>query len=324
MRKVSAVLVNYKGGEIVRRALLSLASQSGPVEHVVYVENGSNTVLDRQVIDGRSSAPLCTPDLLARGIYPWTESIWALFGSRPPNHGIQWGADFEEAYCRSHSVTVVANSGNRGCQRGINQGVYWTPRDTDVLLMGSDTILFPDTVVKLQKSLDLHPRIGVVGAKLVQPRGPNRWFVTAGGYTEIPGREHIQGKEEETGPWNEYHEYKWCTFSVVLLRRELIDDIVTDTTPLMDEQLNFYSGDHDICRRGRARGWACLYSPEARAVHFDSTTTNLVRREIGPGEWERRVNSDRKYFHEKWVGKCEDLPFPILPPEILPPGQFRG
>ena len=64
---------------------------------------------------------------------------------------------------RQQDVVLVKNSENRGFPCGCNQGIRAAGPDSDILLLNSDTILFPNSLFWLRMGLYEQENIGSAG-----------------------------------------------------------------------------------------------------------------------------------------------------------------
>ncbi len=230
-------------------------------------------------------------------------------------------------------LAVDKDGGFAGCPDGSSwsdisdearRAVYDSYRDwikgnipcsrNDVVLMGSDVLPYAGCFSALEKTAQLHPKIGLVGAKLVQHQ-EGGLFVVGGGYTDNAEPLHYTGWDASQGPWHTFQVCPWVTFSCVYIKRECIGAVGT-----MDMQLFPYAGDVDYSRRAREHGFANVYCPTAWALHQqESTTVVLVMRAMPAKEWNDRSAESQRYFHFKWVNR--DAPGVELAGDIFAEAQ---
>jgi len=201
---------------------------------------------------------------------------------------------------------------NYGYERGANfgalvSGMLWP--NSDLILMGSDAELLQGTLDGFNRTLELHPKIGIVCGKLLVKVG-DRYLVNAGGFTNEMGHEHITGMDEAPGTWHDFKEQEWVTFSCTYIKRELFE-----TAGHMDMTFHIYCGDNDLCRRARQLGWAVVYSPISAALHYDGRTVSKVKKRTLPSVWGAWQTHEMGYFSHKWQN--EIVPFPILPEDVF-------
>lgn len=175
----------------------------------------------------------------------------------PDVHTIQMG--YNSGFCRANNAAIRAGDGEY------------------VLLVNTDTRLFPDTVDRMLEVMVADPTIGAVGPRLefadgrFQPaaagadfnlrsyvawtfgleRFADRFPALEGVYTT---RDH--GRNMRVG---------WVSSACMLLRRSAIEAV-----GLMDERIFLYMDDVDLCHQLGKAGYSTWYLGETRAVHFMS------------------------------------------------------
>lgn len=178
-------------------------------------------------------------------------------------------ADFPE-------VELIEMGYNAGFCRGNNAAIRRGDAEF-VLLVNTDTRLFPDTVARLLETMAEDPSAAVVAPRLEFADGrfqtaaagapftlssylswmtglsrfSGRWPALAGAYTT---QDH--GRAEKVG---------WVCSACMLLRRRAIEEV-----GLMDERIFLYMDDVDLCTRLRDVGWSVWYRGDVGAVHFMS------------------------------------------------------
>lgn len=321
------IVPNYKGGLMLASTIEKLVrSQPWNSFRLVIVDNGSNTDIDHRFLSGDYEG--CLRRLLSLNEHHLEKECakvlrlqWdSLRETTPPD--VASGKEKTEQIVREKEVVIVRQSNfandclrviqldrNYGYETAINVAIQQTTDlDGDYVLMGSDVLLDPDALAQLEKVAYAHDRIGIVGPKLYKWIH-GRKYVVGGGYVSGAPLHH-RGWDELDGMWHLHQNCPWMTFSLVWIKRKLIEDVGS-----LDMSINFYSGDSDYSRRAREKGWACVYTPLASAQHGESITVGLVRREIGSLEFDRRVAEEQRYHALKWrnrhVGMVE------LPAELL-------
>ncbi len=187
---------------------------------------------------------------------------------------------------------VVLNPDNRGYTRAANQGIALS--EGDVLLLNNDTrVIRPDWLHRLQRTAHTNPKNGVVGCRLLGPKGR---VMHAGGFIDpITGR-----GGNITCPYPERRgviECSFGTFACGYLRREVIDRL----GPL-DERFFAYCEDTDYCLRARQAGFRVLMDGRVELFHREggSSAANQFDRT------RQRAESARA-FMDKWGGHLPGL-----------------
>ncbi|MCB1028475.1 MAG: glycosyltransferase family 2 protein [Microthrixaceae bacterium] len=173
-------------------------------------------------------------------------------------------------------VHLIEMGENAGFCRGNNAAI----REGDaeyVLLVNTDTRLFPDTVERMLDSLRDDPDAAVVGPRLQFEDGR---FQAAAGGAEVTLRSYLAGcfgleRFADRFPFLEGAyttrdhgralRVGWVSSACMLLRRSAIESV-----GLMDERIFLYMDDVDLCHRLRSAGWSVWFRGDVRAVHFMS------------------------------------------------------
>lgn len=173
-------------------------------------------------------------------------------------------------------VEIVEMGWNAGFCRGNNAAIRRGDAEF-VLLVNTDTRLFPDTVPRLLDTMREDPTAAVVAPRLEFADGTFQtaaagapftlrsyitWMSGLSRFSERwPGLEGVyttqdHGRSKRVG---------WVSSACMLLRREAIEEV-----GLMDEHIFLYMDDVDLCTRVRDAGWSVWHRGDVRAVHFMS------------------------------------------------------
>jgi GT2 family glycosyltransferase len=162
---------------------------------------------------------------------------------------------------------LIANQENAGFSKACNQGIS-ASRGRYILLLNSDTEVFPDTFSNLKRFLDKQPSdqaIGVIGCKILNSDGSLQYsvgrfpslFATAADICRPPHERKfiLHG-------YDDAHEVDWVTGAFFLIDRQVIRDI-----GLLDENFFMYYEEVDWCLRAKKSGWKVVYCPYAAITH---------------------------------------------------------
>ncbi len=177
-------------------------------------------------------------------------------------------------------VSVVCNEENRGFAAANNQGL--ADADADYcLLLNPDTIVPEGGLEALLDFAEMHPKAGVIGAKLGNPDGSlqysarrfptvraaifrntafGRWF---------PGAHSPQEYLMTDWDHNDARVVDWISGACMLIRREALEAIGG-----LDEGCFWGSEDVDYSFRARSAGWQVMYAPEPVIVHAIGRSTS--------------------------------------------------
>ncbi|WP_238538476.1 glycosyltransferase family 2 protein [Nitrolancea hollandica] len=177
-------------------------------------------------------------------------------------------------------VTVIALQENRGFAAANNLGIA-SARGATLLLLNPDTEMRPGSLSALQQGLHASPRVGMVGARLLNPDGS----LQSAGY-RFPGLvqtfldifpvhprlvgSRLNGRVppgDGLSPFAIDHPLGAC----MLVRRAVIEQV-----GMLDDQYFMYSEEIDWCRRIKAAGWAILTVPAARVIHYGGQSTGQM------------------------------------------------
>lgn len=246
---VGVVVVSYNTAELLRACLASLEGCALPLR-VVVVDNASG--------DGSAAA--------ARAAFPAAEVI---------------GLERNLGYAGGTNVGLAA-LGFAASAGGVGPG----ERPDYVLILNPDTVVRPGAVEALAAFMAAHPRVGLVGPRLLNPDGTLQRaafrFPTLGMALldlfppgeVLPGRLYDswwQGRYPQEGgeaPFPIDHPLG----AVMLIRRAALEQVGG-----MDEGYFMYSEEVDWCWRIRAAGWAIWQVPAARVAHVGGAATRQFR-----------------------------------------------
>lgn len=174
-------------------------------------------------------------------------------------------------------VRVIVNPTNLGYGAAINQGVAAT-NTPYVLVANADVECSPTTVAQLTEFLDQHPRVAVVGPRLVSPEGRLQlsWGRQPSLWHEFVQRWWWRLLEAYAQPWfaraaARLQRVDWVLGACFLVRREAFQAVQG-----MDDRYFLYFEEVDLCTRLRQAGWEIWYLPSAQAVHHGRASMGLV------------------------------------------------
>lgn len=172
-------------------------------------------------------------------------------------------------------VTLIENKANFGFSKGNNIGIVKT-KGRLVLLLNSDTLVFPQTLIDCIGFIDKNPKIGVMTCKVELSNGlldpashrgfPTPWnaFCYFMGLEKIFPHSRIfsgyhQGWKDLTKP----HQIDVCSGAFFLVKKEVIKQV-----GLLDEDFFMYGEDIDWAWRIKKAGWLVFYYPQAKIIHY--------------------------------------------------------
>jgi hypothetical protein len=249
---IGVVIVSYNTSAMLRDCLRSLASCQLPL-HIVVVDNASH---DDSVSMVRRDFPNVHLLALAHN-----QGFAAA-----NNHGLR---------CLGFASTASAAPAS--------------PPPAYALLLNPDTIVHPGAIETLLAFAQAHPRVGVVGPRLLNADGSLqtaafRFPTLSMSLLDVfppgdvlPGRlydswwhgRYPQAQQPaNTQPCAIDHPLGAC----MLVRRAAIDEV-----GLLDARYFMYSEEIDWCWRIRRAGWAIWHEPRAQITHLGGGATRQVR-----------------------------------------------
>ncbi len=208
------------------------------------------------------------------------------------------------------NVCLLALPENVGFAAGTNVGLRSVSQDY-VLLLNPDTIVQSDAIEAMVKFLEAHPRVGLVGPRLLNPDGTPQpaafRFPTLGMTTldlfppgeVLPGRLYNSwghGRYPQEGASAEPFPIDHPLGACMLVRREVIEQV-----GMLDEQFFMYAEEVDWCYRIRQAGWAIWQVPAARVTHVGGAATRQFRSRMLVALYESRLRFFRKHYPARVV-----------------------
>lgn len=198
---------------------------------------------------------------------------------------------------------LLFNATNVGFGRANNQAIPCVEGQY-ALLLNTDAFVSPDTIEKTMAYMDTHPRVGILGVKLV---GRDGRLQPSCRYSPTPWNLFLQ----HTGlnrlfPWVRLmddmawdhaspRQCDWVPGCYYLVRREVIDQV-----GLFDPQYFLYYEEIDHCLAAKMAGWEVHYFPDTTVVHIggESAKSDGEITESGRQLEALQVESELLYFRK--------------------------
>lgn len=196
-------------------------------------------------------------------------------------------------------VRLIEAGHNAGFAGGNNLGLAAIGPDAHiVLLLNPDTVVHPGAIEAMAAFLEAHPRVGLVGPRLLNPDGtlqpaafrfPTLLMAALDFFPPgevLPGRLYgswWHGRYPQEGgdtPFPIDHPLGAC----MLVRRNVLEQVGP-----FDAAYFMYSEEVEWCWRIRRAGWAIWQVPAARVTHVGGAATRQFRRRMLVELWRSRT-----------------------------------
>lgn len=187
---------------------------------------------------------------------------------------------------RQQDVVLVKNSENRGFPCGCNQGIRAAGPDSDILLLNSDTILFPNSLFWLRMGLYEQENIGSAGCMTNHSSNGQvirEKFASIQEYEQYALKNNVlQDKPYELKPY--------LVGFAVLVRREAMEKVG-------ELDIRYSPGQFEDCDLGIrlcCGGYRNILCHNSFIYHFGGGAGQNRR------VWREQYNRNRELFKEKW------------------------
>jgi GT2 family glycosyltransferase len=233
--QISIIIINWNGGELLRRTVESVIACPPLVEYEVIVVDNAST--DNSVEVLRAS-----------------ELVRALIDSG--------------------RLRIIVNTDNRGFGAANNQAFAVTDAPF-LLLLNPDTEVTAGSIDRLFATVQSDPRIGAAGPRLMNADGslqisvwrnpPAAWEILISQlklYLLLP--RNFRGELLLGGHWahNRERRVPMLSGAAILVRRTVVQAIGG-----FDERFHMYAEDHEWCLRMSRAGWKLVFQPAAVILH---------------------------------------------------------
>lgn len=177
-------------------------------------------------------------------------------------------------------VVIIENSKNLGFAKGNNIGVDAADARY-ILFLNSDTIVKRYSLVKPQKYLKNHPKVGAITIKLLLKNGQidydnHRGFPTPwASATRFLGLAKIFPKSTFFNSYylgfqklDKIHQIPVAAGSFLMMPTKLFKDV-----GMWDETYFFYGEDIDLCFRVNEAGYKIIYYPKVSTIHLHGASS---------------------------------------------------
>jgi GT2 family glycosyltransferase/glycosyltransferase involved in cell wall biosynthesis len=209
---------------------------------------------------------------------------------------------------RVKGMRLIVNETNVRFLLNCNQAAQQA-RGRYLLLLNNDTQVLPGAVEALRATFDQHPRVGLVGAKLLEPSGR---LQDAGGIVWNNGSalNYGRGDDPRDPAYSHVREIDIAHGAAMMIDMALWQQLGGFDTRYCPA----YYEDTDLAFAVRAAGRRVLYQPAAQVMHVEGATNGT---DANPTGIKRYQLANRDKFVEKWKPVLERDQLPDAKDNVL-------
>jgi GT2 family glycosyltransferase len=164
-------------------------------------------------------------------------------------------------------VHLICAPDNLGFGGGNNLGIEWAMSQTGcafIFILNNDAAVEPDSIVKLEMALDIHPEAGIVTPRIVFMDKPDVLWYGGGEVSWLRGSAIAPGILGDSNAQLALHEREvhFASGCAMLIRRNLLEHLGG-----FDARFFMYEEDVELCLRTLELGWKIRYIPAALVLH---------------------------------------------------------
>lgn len=202
---------------------------------------------------------------------------------------------------RYPQVKLLPQTENLGFSRCNNIGLA-ASNGKYVMLLNPDTEVSGDVLAQMQRYLDDHPQVGIIGPHTLNTDGTTqstrrRFPSLAVGFFESTWLQPFAPKSllanyyVEDAPDNAVIEVDWVQGSALMARRAVYEQIGG-----LDEGYTMYAEEMDWCKRAKDTGWGVVYFGTADIIHHGGKSSEQVTARKHIHFQESKLRYFRKYY----------------------------
>jgi len=199
-------------------------------------------------------------------------------------------------------LKIIKSQKNLGFAGGNNLALRLA-KGRYVLLLNSDTLVEPDTFIKMVKFMDENPQVGLSTCRVnlfngqIDPashRGfPTPWAALTYylGLEALFPKSHLFGQYHQG--WqdlNQTHEIDAPVGAFFMLRKKTLDQV-----GLLDEKFFMYGEDIDLAYRIKQAGWKIVYTPITKITHLKGAS-GINKKIINPEAKKIKLRTTAIFF----------------------------
>lgn len=179
------------------------------------------------------------------------------------------------------AVEIVRVVDNVGLARGYNLGIEYALKNKAdyVIAMNNDIITAPDMVTELVKTIQAHPKAGIISPKIYHYYGDQTrlWCVGAKWQNFPPCIKLIGSNSADRAEFQREFSLPYVTSCCIMMPRAALEK-----AGLFDPNYYFYYDDWDLSERYWRAGYEIWFSPRAKIWHKVSISTQKTEK---PEKW---------------------------------------
>ncbi len=170
------------------------------------------------------------------------------------------------------NVTLVRNSENLGFSKANNIGIRMARGEIIVLLNSDARIISRDAFSKIERTLQRHEEIGILGGRLVLPSGAleslGRSFLSLKELIKMQLFFQMAVPKKEINRKQKLVRVDYVAGAFLAIRRKVIEEI-----GLLDESFFMYGEDMEWCARAQKHGWQVMVLSEVAILHHHAASS---------------------------------------------------
>lgn len=194
----------------------------------------------------------------------------------------------------------ITNVENLGFAKAVNQGIKFSLEnypDCDILVTNNDIEFLSGCWDALANTAYKNSTYGIVGGKLIFPDGK---LQHGGAWLNILGWGQHKGggaPSDVKGLCDEEEEQEYVTGALFFIKNEVITQL-----QCFDEQFSpAFFEETDFCYSTHALGYKVIYTPNAKAIHYENTTGKAIYK--NPALLKVTLSDvNQVKFYQKWPG----------------------
>jgi GT2 family glycosyltransferase len=280
--ELSVIVVSWNTRGLLAKCLASIAPTLKP--HLPELESHLPT--------SNSEHPTSNTDLRTSHVEPRSSDLELLVVDNASSDGSS-----EMVRAQFPSVWLIENQENVGFAAANNQAIR-RAHGRYVVLLNSDAELRRGALEALVAFMEVHPRAGAAGARLLNADGslqpschplptPEREFWRLLFLEPVwPRATYPMGRWDTTAP----RRVEAIKGACLILRRAALDRV-----GLLDEDYFMYTEEVDLCYRLAQAGWELWWVPQAMVTHYEGQSTRQAAERMFVQLYRSKVHFFRKF-----------------------------